>query len=314
MTQPSQPRFAPQPHPWFNWAQQTERQLLYQQQQLERLQHHAAAQQQQLERLQQMDGKQQLQIERLEQLADRQQQLVAELLGQVKQATEKPSYTIERLEYHFDQLKVQRLDGTLHIGMAMPGENNLQSSIEQLQMPGAPPMPEEVPEQASGGIDGSAAAAAPSPAAAAIAPSPLFNEAHRIVNNYLNVAGSGIVSQAAAERGILLDPYHQSLIIEDMRRQLSPRIQYYVSTAAKAPQEGQAASTEEQAEQIAQQTIRDVETAISNYIGRLPQLPAAPTSADAPPEAGQEPIELQHSGVQPFSQLVHPTYPEEEQQ
>ncbi|WP_270170407.1 spore germination protein GerPC [Paenibacillus sp. SYP-B4298] len=306
MTQPRQPGFVPAPHPWYNWAQQLEHQVKLQQQQLERLQQHAAAQQQQMERLLQQEAQQRLQIERLEQQAERQQQLVAELLGKVKQAADKPTYTIERLEYHFDQLKVQRLDGTLHIGMAMPGESDLQSSIEQLQVPGAPAAA-AADDTASAGEAADAASSASSPSPAdAIAPSPLYNEAYRRVNQYLNVSGPGIVSHAAADRGIILDPYHQSLIIEDMRRQLSPRIQYYTTAVSKASQEGGATTIDEQADQVAQMTIRDLEMAITNYIGRLPQLPASSASAPASPpaEADEEPVSLQHSGVTPFGKAA----------
>ena len=35
----------------------------------------------------------------------------------MQELTEKPPVNIERIDYHFDQLKIERLEGTLNIGL-----------------------------------------------------------------------------------------------------------------------------------------------------------------------------------------------------
>ncbi len=175
----------------------------------------------------------QTQIRQLQQQIVQLQQQYEALQTQVNQTSAKPTYNIERLEYHFDQLKVQRLDGTLNIGMAPPGGSSLQDSIDQLNVPGAPPVPgTDVSSPVNGegtDVTGSLGASPSNP----LTPSPLYQEVFRQVNDYLDRTAPGVIDQMAAAGGITLDPYHRSLIIEDMRKQLSPRIQFYVTSAAK---------------------------------------------------------------------------------
>jgi len=44
-------------------------------------------------------------------------QSISRLSSELNQLKEKPAMTVERLEYKFDQLKVERLEGTLNIGI-----------------------------------------------------------------------------------------------------------------------------------------------------------------------------------------------------
>ena len=53
----------------------------------------------------------------------------------MKTAESRPLYHIDSLAYHFDQLKVEKLDGTLNIGMTPPSEDTIKE-IGQLVMPG----------------------------------------------------------------------------------------------------------------------------------------------------------------------------------
>lgn len=43
---------------------------------------------------------------------------IQDLSAEVKRLGEKPPMTVERLEYKFDQLKVETLEGTLNIGLS----------------------------------------------------------------------------------------------------------------------------------------------------------------------------------------------------
>ena len=66
----------------------------------------------------------------------------------MKTAESKPLYHIDSLAYHFDQLKVEKLDGTLNIGMTPPSEDTIKE-IGQLVMPG--PLESKVQNPPQGG-------------------------------------------------------------------------------------------------------------------------------------------------------------------
>jgi len=63
---------------------------------------------------------------------------VVALRTRVQAVENKPMYNIEKLEYQFDQLKVEKLDGTLNIGMSPPGEQQFKE-LGQLVVPGQSP-------------------------------------------------------------------------------------------------------------------------------------------------------------------------------
>ncbi|MCM3747266.1 hypothetical protein M3223_07850 [Paenibacillus pasadenensis] len=99
---------------------------------------------------------------------------VRQLAAQLQELESKPSYTIERIEYNFDQLKVEQLDGTLNIGMTAPSESQLQE-LGQLSLPaninvengGAKVYPLPIPQSAAAGIASQAAKAQAASSAAA---------------------------------------------------------------------------------------------------------------------------------------------------
>ncbi|MCA0969633.1 spore germination protein GerPC [Halobacillus litoralis] len=56
---------------------------------------------------------------------ERQQQLIQQLQQQIDDlsSNEKPQTVIEKIEYHFDQLKIETLEGTLQIGLTPNGSD-----------------------------------------------------------------------------------------------------------------------------------------------------------------------------------------------
>jgi len=104
-------------------------------------------------RMEQRMQEQQQTIERLEQELQRIKQQLA------KQEQSAPIYHVEKIEYHFDQLKVDTLEGSLQIGLSTSNPEQLPMMIEdfvmQQQNPNsAPPFPYQT--------NGNAAAANPS--------------------------------------------------------------------------------------------------------------------------------------------------------
>ncbi|MFS0722796.1 spore germination protein GerPC [Paenibacillus sp. 1P07SE] len=207
-----------QPFSWQDWARQTQHQV-----------------QQQAKRIAELERQ------------------MCELSARLACMDEKPSYTIERLEYHFDQLKVDRLEGTLHIGMTPPAGESL-GEMDQFTVTPAYPQP-----------PGSPSAAAPSSQTVEPALGPPDDELRQRIDHYLAHAAPALLSELAAQRQLPIDPHHARLILDDLKRQALPRLAYYRETARR-DSSGTAA-----ADDIAARTIRDIEEAMRVYITRLGQ-------------------------------------------
>ncbi|WP_246363656.1 spore germination protein GerPC [Halobacillus locisalis] len=64
-------------------------------------------------------------IQQMMKQLEQQQQIIQQLQKQVESLTsnEKPQTVIEKIEYHFDQLKIETLEGTLQIGLTPNGSD-----------------------------------------------------------------------------------------------------------------------------------------------------------------------------------------------
>lgn len=175
---------------------------------------------------------------------------------QLKQLEAKPSHNIERIEYHFDQLKVEKLDGTLNIGMTVPGNGDDPSanSIEQMtvgkqiQYPSASPagMKREAPSQEA-----------------------LYQDIYKKLNHFLDSEAQQILVQCENERGVALDPHHRRMIIDDIRRQLPDRIRYYLNQHKNGDNQAAEAYPDLIADQVFAKTKRDADTALHSYMQQL---------------------------------------------
>ncbi|WP_409294778.1 spore germination protein GerPC [Peribacillus sp. SCS-26] len=130
------------------------------------------------------------------------------LSEEVMKMKEKPAVNVERIEYRFDQLKVETLDGTLNIGL---NPNELQNMDEF-----------KVNSQD-------------------INPPYLFPERDAVIDNirsnlevYMNTELAENLSRAGADKG-LMDPSYIDLLKDDIRGQLPQRISQYLDAAP--PQE-----------------------------------------------------------------------------
>ncbi|CAM3118390.1 spore germination protein GerPC [Paenibacillus lupini] len=180
------------------------------------------------------------------------EQQLAVICEQLKQIESKPIYNIEKLEYHFDQLKVEKLEGTLNIGMTPPGMPNGDGDIEQLSVP---PKPNVYPAAASG----------------LTPPSAPYADVRSEIDHYLNVQGMQKLVELESEYGLQLDPYHRRMVLEDIRKQMPSRIHFYMTLK---PGEGESnsngAETEQQKKEVIfSKTIRDVDAAMQRYMQLL---------------------------------------------
>ncbi|HTG71686.1 MAG TPA: spore germination protein GerPC [Candidatus Udaeobacter sp.] len=177
---------------------------------------------------------------------------VAALSEQVKKLEARPTYNIESIEYHFDQLKVEKLDGTLNIGMAAPSTDgeSFPGSIDQLEVTSPQVFPSAGPSIPP--------------------PSETYNAVYGEMNRYLDDAAPQRLLAFEHDFGIPLDPYHRRIIIEDVRRQLPNRIHYYMKQPDNITADQQPAQIDETvAARVLTKTTRDAEAAMLAYMRQL---------------------------------------------
>lgn len=183
---------------------------------------------------------------------------VNDLSAQLKKLEAKPTYNIESIQYHFDQLKVEKLEGKLNIGMSVPGLNpggengdNGDSSIEQLSVPQGD------------------ANAYPAAIPAMEPPDAAYRNVYSRLISFLNTEAHQALLQYEQELELPLDPYHRRIIIEDVRRQMPPRIHYYLQMHKKDNDEHASLYPDLMADEVYAKTRRDAEAAIGTYMRSL---------------------------------------------
>ncbi|SFL37998.1 spore germination protein PC [Gracilibacillus orientalis] len=112
-------------------------------------------------------------------------------IQQLEQQQHAPKTTIESLEYHFDQLKIQRLDGTLHIGVT---PEDLQTMDEF-----------SIPDQNGGPLP----------------------PVHQALGQYVDQELPGYVESLEQQYRFPLDPGYRQTLLDDVKQQLPSRIAHY---------------------------------------------------------------------------------------
>ncbi|WP_219837777.1 spore germination protein GerPC [Paenibacillus sp. R14(2021)] len=200
-------------------------------------------------------------------------------------AEKKPYYHVDTIQYHFDQLKVEKLDGTLNIGMSAPSEEQVKE-IGQLVMPGKGDytVVNEAKQPAEMDTDPQSSQKPnqfPSPASmgmpSAVMPPAPYPDILRAVDCYLEQNAPMRLRQLEAETGVQLDPYHERLVIADIRKQMSARIQFYMQSLSKKTESTKDEVTDQQPvslqDEVIRKTTRDIDTALQSYLNRLQSKP-----------------------------------------
>ncbi|MDL4842869.1 spore germination protein GerPC [Aquibacillus rhizosphaerae] len=110
--------------------------------------------------------------------------------------------TIEKLEYNFDQLKIERLDGTLHIGVS---PDDL-SKIDDLSLNQQPlsnfQQPHSIKQQTVSQLD-----------------------------SYLSEQGPSFLNQLSNDYNYPVNESYQEMMLNDVRKQLPERVAHYEKNA-----------------------------------------------------------------------------------
>ncbi|RIX54157.1 hypothetical protein D3P08_07910 [Paenibacillus nanensis] len=198
----------------------------------------------------------QLKLKAHEELIEKLECTVKELCEQVKKLEAKPTYTIESLQYNFDQLKVEKLEGTLNIGMSAPdlggteeGEaQNGGDSVGQLSVGQGNVFPAASPGITPPGVP--------------------YQDVLGRLNRFLDNDAHHYLLACEQAMELSLDPHHRRIIIEDIRKQMPTRIQYYLTLHQKEAGAGMP-FPDLIADRVFTKTKRDAETAMNAYITRL---------------------------------------------
>lgn len=176
------------------------------------------------------------QSEKLEKM----EQLMQDLRKDVDGLMNKSSTNIERIEYHFDLLKIEKLEGTLNIGMTQSEGKTLDDvmvngqSMEQIQTD---------PKRAL-----------------------MITNIQQSVYSYLEHDAPRMIEMLTESQDTNIDSKHKEMIIQDIRGQVDARIVLYLDQMISNKKQG----VDEVAVQntIVQQMKRDIDVAVQQYIER----------------------------------------------
>nr|WP_268884455.1 spore germination protein GerPC [Bacillus sp. NSP9.1] len=183
----------------------------------------------------------------LQQQAAQIQQIERQMIAlqtELNQLKENPGTRIDRIEYKFDQLKIERLDGTLNIGLNPADPDNLENFEISKQSPdiGMGMLQQELHSQ-------------------------LMQQTRQIVDAYLNEEAPLLLEQLENRYESKLDDTNRQHIIEDIRKQIDSRIRYYV----KHVKPDDSLSPKEHAERLADYVKQDVTRAIEHFLKTIPE-------------------------------------------
>jgi spore germination protein PC len=169
--------------------------------------------------------------------------LVQSLASDVKELKGKPSIKVEKIEYKFDQLKVETLEGTLNIGL---NPSDLQA-IEDFA------------------VEGKQTVNHP------FAPANQFQSTMRIEESLLQNIDSeveSIIQQYNQENQVNIDDSYVAFIKDDIRKQLPNRIQYHLNHIP-IDQRANDQSTEYES-RIIELIRNDIQNGIYTFLNNLP--------------------------------------------
>lgn len=108
----------------------------------------------------------------------------------------------------------------------------------------------------------------PTASPAATQPPPPFSAIQSRVDAYLDQTAPIRLGAFEMEQNLPLDPFHRRIVIEDLRKQMPQRIQYYMQQVSKDQGDDEQDDSAIE-EQVTTKTIRDIEMAFRQYLNKL---------------------------------------------
>ncbi|MEH7014429.1 spore germination protein GerPC [Neobacillus niacini] len=166
---------------------------------------------------------------------------IQKLQEEMKQLKDKPSIRVDKIEYKFDQLKVETLEGTLNIGLNPSDLANIEDFAVENQSLNTPIHP-KAQMQRSMKIEES-------------------------IYQYLETELPALFKETQNQLNVRLDDSYLAFIKQDIMKQLPARIDYHIQNTAANKRDGEH-STEESIIDLLKQEIRK---GILIFINHLPE-------------------------------------------
>lgn len=181
------------------------------------------------------------------------EQTVMNLQNEMNTLKQQKQVHIDKIEYNFDQLKVEKLEGTLTIGVSP----STLDSIDDLTVNGASVGKSQSDENGS-----SADSSQGGPAAG------MQQQVSSGIQQYLQQDVHDDMRSLEQKFEFPLDEDYKEMILEDIRKQVETRIEHYIqqyrSGGLKEPLEAATLN-------IMEKTKNDIRTALETYISGLPR-------------------------------------------
>lgn len=170
--------------------------------------------------------------------------IIQQLQNDIANLKQKPYTNVEKIEYKFDQLKVETLEGTLNIGLNPNDTESIEEfAVSQGKMK-VPPVRQDNQD--------------------------LIQKIQHKVHNFLDNDCTKVIENLELELGYELDDSYRQFIIDDVRKQIHNRIQYYIQQLT--PEElQQPARSNQIAETTINQLKNDIKNAIITFMRNLPE-------------------------------------------
>lgn len=193
------------------------------------------------------------------------QQLNAKLDGLLQQMDQwkqsgsqpapQPQPPVIRNEYHFDLLKVEKLEGTLNIGINPNGTDGNIDEMSVGQSVDAPPM-QSMSDPSTG---------------TTIQNDPVLYESVREqVHEYLRGDAFQALKAFEAQYRYPLDEPYRKFIVDDVKKQIDKRIRYYINKLGPEHVPGNPELARSIRQSITDEVKRDIEKTFEAFIKNLP--------------------------------------------
>ncbi|TFE29863.1 spore germination protein GerPC [Cohnella luojiensis] len=186
-------------------------------------------------------------IQRLYQSEQKLQQMSEQLANVQKQLDDIKNKPPLHIEYHFDQLKVNRLEGTLNVGLSPQGIPGIESF--------------EAPDPACWKVNSDPPDETDS----------LIRSLQNEMSDYMNEDSATLLIQMERQFKVALEDDHRARVIEDVRKQLNERVHYYAKSAPY-PAKGSEEERRQWYESIKEKTQKDIQGAFSAYLSKQRQV------------------------------------------
>lgn len=167
------------------------------------------------------------------------------LQEKVNNLREPQTTNIERIEYKFDQLKIETLEGTLNIGLTPQGMADPETienfSVNQ-NVSGSTPILQKYPE--------------------------IYPRLKEDIQQFLAMDCQGFIDECALKYNMNLNGPHRTFIIQDIERQLNERLHFYLNKTTNTNL--RESSQEEILNYVLSEVKKDIMNAIDAFIKHMP--------------------------------------------